>query len=49
VGVELRLALIVRLGLGAGYRFVGGADSPGVRDSDLRGFTGTAAVRIGWF
>jgi hypothetical protein len=49
MGVELRLAPIVRLGLGAGYRFVGGADLPGVRDSDLRGFTGTAAVRIGWF
>jgi hypothetical protein len=49
VGVELRVAPVVRLGLGAGYRFVGDADLQGVTDSDLRGFTGTASIRIGWF
>jgi hypothetical protein len=49
LGVELRVAPVVRLGLGAGYRFVGGADLPGVRDDDLRGLTGTASVRLGWF
>jgi hypothetical protein len=49
VGVELRVAPVVRLGLGAGYRFVGDSDLPGVEDSDLRGFTGTASIRIGWF
>jgi hypothetical protein len=49
LGVELRLAPVVRLGLGGGYRFVGGLDLPGVRDADLRGFTGTASIRVGWF
>jgi hypothetical protein len=49
VGVELMLSRVVRLGLGAGYRFVGDTDLAGLEDSDLRGFTGTAAVRVGWF
>jgi hypothetical protein len=49
LGVELRLARVVRLGLGGGYRFVGGVDLPGVRDADLRGFTGTASIKVGWF
>jgi hypothetical protein len=49
LGLELRLARVVRLGLGAGYRFVGGVDLPGVRDADLRGFTGTASIKVGWF
>ena len=49
LGVELKVAPVVRLGLGAGYRYVGGADLPGVVDADLRGLTGTASVRLGWF
>jgi hypothetical protein len=49
LGVELRVAPVLRLGLGAGYRYVGGAELPGVEDDDLRGLTGTASVRLGWF
>jgi hypothetical protein len=49
VGVELRIAPVLRLGLGASYRFVGGVDLQGVDDSDLRGLTGTASIRLGWF
>jgi hypothetical protein len=49
VGVDLRLARVARLGIGAGYRFVGDVDLAGIEDSDLRGFTGTVAIRVGWF
>jgi hypothetical protein len=49
VGIELNLSRVARLGFGAGYRFVGDTDLPGVEDSDLRGFTGTAAIKVGWF
>jgi hypothetical protein len=31
------------------HDIVGDADLQGVTDSDLRGFTGNASVRIGWF
>lgn len=48
-GLELRLAPIARLVIGAGYRFVGDVDLPGVEDSDLRGLTGTASIRVGRF
>jgi hypothetical protein len=49
VGLELILARFARLGLGTSYRFVGDADLAGLEDSDLRGLTGTVAVRLGWF
>lgn len=49
VMLDLRLARIAQLGIGAGYRFFGDADVPGVDDADLRGFTGVARVRVGWF
>jgi hypothetical protein len=49
VGVELRIAPVLRFGLGASYRFVGDVELQGVNDSDLRGFTGTASIRLGWF
>jgi hypothetical protein len=48
-GLELKLARILRLGFGAGYRLVGGVDTPGLSDDDLRGVTGTARIRVGWF
>lgn len=48
-GAEIELAPIVRLGLGVGYRFVGGVDTSGLSDSDLRGVTGSATLRLGWF
>jgi hypothetical protein len=48
--LQLRLApRVVRLALGASYRFVGDVDLAGIEDSDLRGFTGTVSVRLGWF
>lgn len=46
---QLNLSRIARIGFGLGYRFVGGVDTPGLTDSDLRGFTGSATVRLGWF
>jgi hypothetical protein len=49
VGVELRVARFARLGIGAGYRYVGGADLAGIEDSDLRGLNGTVSIRAGWF
>lgn len=49
LGAEIKLARIVRLGFGASYRFVGATDTPGIGDSDLRGLTGTATLRLGWF
>jgi hypothetical protein len=49
VGAELRLSRVARVELGAGYRFVGDTELPGIDDSDLRGFTGRVALRIGWF
>lgn len=48
-GVELKLAPVARLGLGLGYRFVGGSDSPAAPDEELRGVTGTLTLRLGWF
>jgi hypothetical protein len=49
VGVQLKLAPVARLGIGAGYRFVGDAEVAGIEDSDLRGFTGTVSILFGWF
>jgi hypothetical protein len=49
VGAEIKLARVVRIGLGAGYRFVGAVDTEGLRDGDLRGVIGTATIRLGWF
>jgi hypothetical protein len=49
VGAEIRLARVLRLGFGAGYRLVGAVDTEGLRDRDLRGITGTATLRVGWF
>ena len=49
LGVELKLARVIRIGFGAGYRFVGGLDSAGLRDNDLRDLTVAARLRVGWF
>jgi hypothetical protein len=49
LGVELKLARIIRIAFGAGYRYVGGLDAAGLRDDDLRDLTATARVRVGWF
>jgi hypothetical protein len=49
VGVEVKLAPFVRVGVGASYRFVGDVDVPGVRDADLRGVAGAVTVRVGKF
>jgi len=49
LSAEIKLARIVRLGLGAGYRFVGAVDAAGLGDQDLRGFNGTVTFRVGWF
>ena len=49
LGAEIRLASFARIGLGAGYRYVGGTDVAGLRDHDLRGVVGTATLRIGRF
>jgi hypothetical protein len=49
LSAEIRLARIVRLGLGVGYRYVGAIDTPGLNDADLRGITGMASLRLGWF
>jgi hypothetical protein len=47
--VELKLLRAARIGLGVGYRFVGDVDVPGVRDKDIRGFTGLVRMRVGRF
>jgi hypothetical protein len=49
LGIELQLARVLRLGFGAGYRFVGGSNTPGIDDQDLRGFNGSMTLRAGWF
>jgi hypothetical protein len=49
VTAEVRLARILRLGIGAGYRWIGAVDTPPIRSSDLRGFTGSVTARVGWF
>jgi hypothetical protein len=49
VGVELKLARILRLGFGASYRFLGGLDSELFHDGDFRTINGTATIRVGWF
>ena len=49
LGLELKLARVARLRVGAGYRFVGGVDLTGIEDSDLRGVTGVVSLRVGWF
>lgn len=46
---DLRLAPVLQLGVGASYRFVGDVDVAGLRDAQLRGFSGLARVRVGWF
>lgn len=47
--VNLRLAPVLRLGIGASYRFVGDATVSGVDESDLRGLSGVVALRVGRF
>jgi hypothetical protein len=49
LGVELKLARVLRLGFGASYRFAGGSNTPGIDDADLRGFNGSMVLRAGWF
>jgi len=47
--VDLKLAPPARVGSGASYRFVGDVSVPGVRDANLRGFSGVLRVRLGRF
>jgi hypothetical protein len=49
MGIELKLAPVLRLGFGVSYRFAGGSNTPGIDDGDLRGFNGSIVVRAGWF
>lgn len=49
VSLDLTLAAPARLGVGASYRFVGGASVPALADSDLRGFGGIVRARLGRF
>jgi hypothetical protein len=47
--LDLKLAPVVRVGIGAGYRFIGDLDVPGLRDTQIRGFTGLIRMRVGKF
>jgi hypothetical protein len=47
--VDLKLLPMARIGLGVGYRFVGDIDIPGLRDTQIRGFTGLVRMRVGRF
>lgn len=49
VTVEVKLTRFTRIGVGAGYRFIGDVDLPGVQDDDLRGVTGVVTIRMGKF
>jgi hypothetical protein len=46
---ELNLASFARLDLGVAYRWIVGADMPGLSYSDVAGFSGLVAVKFGWF
>ena len=45
----LNLHKYVRVGIGATYRYIGGADYDGITDSDLSGFTGGIIFKFGSF
>jgi hypothetical protein len=45
----LNLHKNVRAGVGATYRYIGGADYDGITDSDLSGFTGQIIFKFGVF
>jgi hypothetical protein len=47
--VDLKLAPVLRIGVGLAYRFVGDADVVGFRDSAFRGLTGLVRIRAGRF
>jgi hypothetical protein len=47
--LELNLHRYVRFNLGAGYRFAGQMNYRNMDQSDIRGLTGYAGLRIGWF
>ena len=47
--VDLKLAPVARIGVGAAYRFVGDATVVGMSDSNFRGVTGLVRVRVGKF
>lgn len=49
VGVEMNVARFARLGLGVGYRYVGGVGLDKLGDRDLSGFAGNVGVRLGRF
>lgn len=49
VEVEVNLLRIVRLGLGASYRFTSDLNIQGVPDNALRGFDLTASLKVGVF
>jgi hypothetical protein len=49
LGVELKIAPVVRIGFGAAYRYVGGLDTVGLRDNEVRDLTVSARLRAGWF
>jgi len=45
----LNLHKYVRVGIGATYRYIGGADYDGITDSDLSGFSGGMIFKFGSF
>lgn len=49
VGLELNLTRWFRIAGAAGYRWVDGVNSGGLSNEDFTGWTGSLAIRIGWF
>jgi hypothetical protein len=49
VAAELNLARLVRLDLGVAYRWIVGADMPGLSSSDVAGVSGVVALKFGKF
>jgi hypothetical protein len=49
VTAELNLARFLRLDLGVAYRWIVGADMPGLAYSDVAGFSGVLALKFGKF
>ena len=49
LGVEMNLTKFLRLAGTAGYRWVDGVSTPGLKDNDFTGWTGTVTLRLGYF
>ncbi|MEM1217886.1 MAG: hypothetical protein AAGH79_03205 [Bacteroidota bacterium] len=49
VGLEINITRWLRIAGAAGYRWVEGVNSAGLTNDDFTGWTGSLAVRIGWF